>query len=199
VVDRLNVGRTSPAALGRPAASNRTEEEMGLLRLKRAAAALVAALVVVTPSAAAGRGDARLARGITAQLNAFRSAHGLTRLRVSPELTAAAERHSREMAAQGYFAHVSSDGTRFWRRIERYYPMSSTGFWSVGENLYWSAFDHTASFVVDRWYASRPHRANMEAAKWRDVGVFALRSPDAPGFYGGRDVVIVTLDFGVRR
>jgi hypothetical protein len=35
--------------------------------------------------------------------------------------------------------------------------------------------------------------------RWLEVGVGAVYAPSAPGVYGGRDVTIVTADFGVRR
>jgi hypothetical protein len=38
----------------------------------------------------------------------------------------------------------------------------------------------------------------MLSARWRDVGVGAVYTRSATGVYGGRDVTIVTADFGVR-
>jgi hypothetical protein len=35
--------------------------------------------------------------------------------------------------------------------------------------------------------------------RWREIGVAAVHEPDAPGVYEGREVTIVTTDFGVRR
>ena len=42
------------------------------------------------------------------------------------------------------------------------------------------------------------HRKNILTARWREIGLSALKVAAAPGVYGGRDVVIITTDFGVR-
>ena len=42
------------------------------------------------------------------------------------------------------------------------------------------------------------HRKNILTARWREIGLSALKVNSAPGVYGGRDVVIITTDFGVR-
>ena len=42
------------------------------------------------------------------------------------------------------------------------------------------------------------HRKNILQPRWREVGLSALTVPAAPGVFGGRDVVIITTDFGVR-
>jgi uncharacterized protein YkwD len=45
---------------------------------------------------------------------------------------------------------------------------------------------------------SPPHRANLLSPRWREVGLAAVHVGRAPGVYGGREVTIVTADFGVR-
>ena len=40
------------------------------------------------------------------------------------------------------------------------------------------------------------HRENILAPGWREVGLSALTVAAAPGVFGGRDVVIITTDFG---
>jgi uncharacterized protein YkwD len=42
------------------------------------------------------------------------------------------------------------------------------------------------------------HRKNILTRDWREIGASAVTVHAAPGVYGGRDVVIVTTDFGVR-
>ena len=42
------------------------------------------------------------------------------------------------------------------------------------------------------------HRKNILTPRWREIGLSALRVASAPGIYGGRDVVIITTDFGIR-
>jgi len=163
---------------------------------------LLVAAVLPVPAIAGGaatRRNARLEQGVAAQLNTFRAAHGLPTLQTSPELKVAAQAHSFELADKGYFSHASGDGGPFWERVKRFYPVGGSHFWSVGENLYWSSEGHSASFVIHRWFTSPEHRRVLERTKWREMGVSAIWVQRAPGVYGGRDVVIVTVDFGVRR
>ena len=102
------------------------------------------------------------------------------------------------MAAQGYFAHESADGSAFWKRIQRFYTSSPWRSWSVGENLLWSSPDVDAQGALQLWLNSPEHRANLLAPSWREIGVSALHVAAAPGTFHGLDVTIVTTDFGVR-
>jgi uncharacterized protein YkwD len=135
---------------------------------------------------------------IVARINAQRGARGLRSLRVSRGLTAAATYHSHQMGRFGFFEHASRNGAPFWRRIERFYP-SGRGYWSVGENILWESPETSGSSAVHEWMMSPPHRADILTREWRDVGVAAVHFDAAPGVYGGREVTIVTADFGVRR
>jgi len=139
-----------------------------------------------------------LERGVLADLNSLRAQHGLAPVRISSRLTAAARQHSAEMAARGYFSHDSANGSSFDRRIARYYPMGSSHYWSVGENLLWSSPDVDAGGAMTMWWNSPEHRKNMLSSRWREIGLSAVHVMTAPGTYGGREVTIVTTDFGVR-
>jgi len=159
-----------------------------------------------TVASTAGASSARrtssmqtLEAGLLVQINALRTSHHLAPLRLSTTLGAAARQHSTEMAARGYFSHSSADGSHFDRRIARYYPMGSRRFWSVGENLLWSSPDVDAPGALQMWLASPEHKANLLTARWREIGISAVHTAAAPGAYGGREVTIVTTDFGVRR
>jgi uncharacterized protein YkwD len=103
------------------------------------------------------------------------------------------------MAARGYFSHDSANGSSFDRRIARFYPMGKSRYWSVGENLLWSSPSVDAPGALTMWFNSPEHRKNMLTARWREIGLSAVHVPAAPGAYGGREVTIVTADFGVRR
>jgi uncharacterized protein YkwD len=135
--------------------------------------------------------------GVLGQLNQIRTQHGLTPLTLSPNLTRAAHAHSQEMVEKGYFAHESADGSLFWKRIQAYYPEGS-GSWSVGENLFWTSGSASVSGSVQAWMASPGHRANILDPNWRQIGIAAVSSPDAPGTYAGLSVTVITTDFGVR-
>jgi uncharacterized protein YkwD len=157
----------------------------------------------------AGTASARVdgLRGLTArntlesdvlvQINGLRRSHGLAPLRASAALRRAADSHSVAMATRGFFAHESADGSAFWQRLARYYPQRG-GAWSVGENLLWSSPDVDAPNALRMWMNSPPHRKILLTARWREVGLSAVHAPAAPGVYGGREVTVITADFGVR-
>ena len=139
-----------------------------------------------------------LEHGVLADINVFRTQHHLAPLRLSSALTISAREHSQQMAADGYFAHESADGSAFWKRIRRFYPSGSNRYWSVGENLLWSSPDVDAQSALEMWLASPEHRANLMTARWREIGISAVHATAAPGTFKGLDVTIVTTDFGVR-
>jgi uncharacterized protein YkwD len=135
---------------------------------------------------------------VLAELNKIRRQHGLTPLRLSRPLSAAADTHSRAMGTLGFFDHDSRDGSEFWERVQRFYGPDGYKNWSVGENLLWSSGGLSAAAALKLWMGSPGHRRNILTARWREIGLSALRVGSAPGVYGGRDVVIITSDFGVR-
>ena len=140
----------------------------------------------------------QLESGVLDDLNAIRRSHGLVPVRLSRPLSAAADEHSRSMGTFGYFEHDSRDGSAFWKRVQRYYGSGSYANWSVGENLLWSSGGVDASRALKLWMESPAHRANILTPRWREVGLSAVSVPAAPGVFGGRNVVIITSDFGVR-
>jgi uncharacterized protein YkwD len=148
--------------------------------------------------AGAHRALSALELDIVGRINTERTERGLRPLRLSRGLTAAANYHSHQMGQLGFFEHESSNGAPFWKRIERFYP-AHRGYWSVGENIFWESPDTTASSAVHEWMKSAPHRQNILAREWREIGISAVHFASAPGAFGGRPVTIVTADFGVRR
>jgi uncharacterized protein YkwD len=139
-----------------------------------------------------------LQAGLLEQVNALRVQHGLSRLRLSVSLTAAATGHSVQMARLGYFSHNSANGGSFSQRIARFYPARGYYRWTVGENLLWGSPDVGAARALKLWLASPPHRANLLSPDWREIGLSAVHAPHAAGVYGGGPATIVTADFGAR-
>lgn len=171
----------------------------------RRSLAIIAVLLGLVPAVAiaAARPDAvvpakGLEAAVVAELNAVRLEHGLEPLRRSDALASAAGVHSREMVIAGYFAHESVDGTPFWARVKQFYGRGASGRWLVGENLFWQAPSASARDAVRAWLQSPSHRANVLRPGFREVGVAAVRSPAAPGVYGQRGVVVLTVNFGSR-
>lgn len=159
-----------------------------------AIATLVAATIAVLPSSVPGTAaPARAAVGdctpgsdwgtlrqdLTARVlelvNQHRAARGLTQLSVSTTLTNAAIWKSRHMAKYVYMAHADpappvarsvSD-----RLLACGYPVTSAGW---GENI---AYGYsTADAVVQGWLNSPGHRANIENASFRSIGLGAAAS-----------------------
>lgn len=135
-----------------------------------------------------------LSRALVTAVNAARTARGLAPLSVSAGLTAAARAHAKEMIERGYFGHDA-----FPARIRRYYPPGAARRWAAGENLAWGRGALTPAAVVRMWLQSPAHRALLLSRVWREVGVAAAHSPEAPGVYGGQPTTIVAAEFGVRR
>jgi uncharacterized protein YkwD len=140
-----------------------------------------------------------LETGVLQEINNLRRQHGLVALRLTSPLSAAARQHSQSMALEGYFAHESSDGTPFWKRLRRFYTPTGYGYWSVGENLLYSSPDVDAHGALELWLGSPKHRENMLTARWREIGLSAIHSEAAPGVFGGAPATVLTADFGVRR
>jgi len=165
--------------------------------------AAVVALLLASPAAPASRSrsvsvDRALDATVVLRINDVRAQHGLAPLRVSVALERAAAAHTREMVSDGYFAHESSDGSPFWKRVQRFYGSSGFRTWWVGENLVWGSPKLSGDDAVEDWLRSPEHRANMLSSKWREIGLAAVHVPSAPGAYGDRETTVVTADFGAR-
>ena len=129
-------------------------------------------------------------------LNRERARHGLGRLKVDPRLRKAARWHAADMVNNRYFAHVSLAGSAPADRIRAAGYMTNVRRWYIGENLVWGAGPFSAP--ADRVRAlmhSPPHRRNMLAQQFRQVGVWvAPRTPVHAAYPNGATYV---LNFGV--
>lgn len=139
-----------------------------------------------------------LEQGIFSKVNQLRRSRGLATLTVSPALDASAVMHSKAMAAGGFFAHSSADGTPFSDRIKRFYPPMPGSAWSVGENLLYNTAAVDANAALASWLASPPHREILLGVRWREVGIGAVRAPSSAGTFSEGPVWIITMDFGAR-
>jgi uncharacterized protein YkwD len=174
-----------------------------MLRGASIAAALVA---LALPFSATAGGDANVSTAREPSLEALvlqrstevRAAHGLGQLSASTGLTKAALTHSRSMVVNGFFAHESTNGAPFWKRLKSFYTPRSKG-WTVGENLaMFGGAKPDANAIVSSWMASSPHRANLLNRQFSDAGVVILYDVAAAGVYGGEPTWVVTLDVGAR-
>lgn len=116
--------------------------------------------------------------------NADRQQSGVGTLTLDPALSQAAQLKADDMAAKGYFAHVSPEGKTPW------YWLDAVGYkyTYAGENL---AVDFNDSKdVEDAWMASPTHHANIVKAQYTRVG-FAV----AKGMYQGKETTFVVQEF----
>ena len=101
---------------------------------------------------------------ITGLSNQYRANAGLALLTTNAQLTSSAQAKADHMATGSYFAHDAPDGTSPW------YFFDSVGYsyTTAGENLALS--NQSASSVVDGWYNSPGHRANLLSSSYTEVG-----------------------------
>jgi uncharacterized protein YkwD len=172
---------------------------------------LTTAGVAAVSSSAATSGGARATAGsarlvslpqlesqVLARINDIRQKAGLVPLKPSAQLGTAAFEQSVSMAEHGFFAHESYSGSPFWKRVAARYA-SHANSWSVGENLVWRSPELNARTALDLWLRSPEHRENLLSPTWREIGLGAVHTTSAPGVYEGREVTILTADFGFRR
>jgi hypothetical protein len=96
--------------------------------------------------------------------NQYRSNAGLQLLTTNGKLTSSAQAKVNHMATNNYFAHDAPDGTSPWY----FFDQSGYSYTTAGENL--ALTNQSASSVVDGWYNSPGHRANMLSADFTEVG-----------------------------
>jgi uncharacterized protein YkwD len=113
-------------------------------------------------------------------VNQERVARGLRPLVHDPELVPVARRHSADMFARGYFAHVTPEGLSPFDRIEE----AGVTFRTAGENL---ALAPTVSVAHTGLMNSPGHRANILRPEFGRVGIGILD--------GGPRGIMVTQNF----
>jgi len=104
--------------------------------------------------------------------NKLRQAKGLPALRLSPELTLAAEAHACDMARKDFFSHTGSDGSDIRRRITR------AGYRGClfAENIAWGYT--TVQRAMTGWEGSPGHLQNMLHPRVKEMGLaLALDGP----------------------
>jgi uncharacterized protein YkwD len=141
------------------------------------------------------RSLAQARKAVLCLLNAQRRRYRLPRLRSNRRLLRAAEAHSRSMIRLGYFSHYEPGGVALLARILRTGYLGRTHGWSIGENLGMGQGPGAPPRAMVRaWMASPPHRENILAGKFREVGLGIL-----PGVPGNKRVgTTYTTDFGRR-
>ncbi len=131
--------------------------------------------------------------------NAERRGHGLPKLRESPRLRRAAERHSSHMVGAHFFDHTSPAGTTMVDRIRRTGYTSRARSWALGENIAWgSGRLATAAQIHRSWMNSSGHRANILQHSFREIGI-GIETGLPVRLSAAQSGATYTTDFGFRR
>lgn len=145
-----------------------------------ALALAVPALGSPAPVAGASHGaclDAEEARFVEL-INAHRAEQGLAPLAASATLSAAADVHSADMAATGYFDHTMADGTT----VEQNLRNNGYDDGTYGENI--AGGVETAGEAFDTWRNSATHNQNMLRGAFGAIGVGRAYDESSPyGWY----------------
>lgn len=147
-----------------------------------------AAAYYVTSILTGGNMAAVISAALVELTNEDRAKEELGTLSVNPLLVAAAQAKADDMAAKGYFAHVTPDGYQPWHFIQE----AGYEYSSAGENLAVNFSD--SENVEDAWMNSPTHRANILNAKFTEIGIAT-----AKGEYQGRTTTFVVQMFGAPR
>jgi uncharacterized protein YkwD len=124
--------------------------------------------------------------GLVELINQHRSANGVPPLGVATELTAAARRHSQDMAAHNVTAHTGSDGSNGGQRI------TDAGYnWFTWDEMIGWGFADAAS-MFDWWANDSVHGPMLLATDVAEIGVGYVWDPNSEwGHYW-------TVDFASR-
>ncbi|MFW2542077.1 CAP domain-containing protein [Primorskyibacter sp. 2E107] len=109
------------------------------------------------------------AQQVRQMLNGIRSENGLGPLRPSSALEQAAMAHAMDMAREGFFGHVGSDGTKAMARAKR------EGYRAcfVAENI--AKGQDSLTEVMGGWARSAGHRRNLLSPRVTEYGL--VRAP----------------------
>nr|WP_216217749.1 CAP domain-containing protein [Amycolatopsis aidingensis] len=113
--------------------------------------------------------DDSLTGQVVTLVNEARARAGCEPVRTDDRLAAAAQAHSEDMAARGYFSHTTPEGVTFDQRIRRAgYPKPGA------ENIAMGA--RSADKVMSMWMNSPGHRKNILNCSLDTIGVGLERS-----------------------
>jgi uncharacterized protein YkwD len=116
--------------------------------------------------------DAGVEQFVVDLLNQRRVARGLAPLRLAPELTQAARRHSKDMAENSFTDHAGSDGSDAGQR------MAEAGYdWTArGEVIGWG-YGGDAAKMVNWWMNCPIHWPIILSGRFEEVGVGYVHDP----------------------
>ncbi len=122
--------------------------------------------------------DYRFKQELLSEINSQREIIGLNDLKLSTDLSDAAEIRAKEAAEQ--WSHIRPDGTQ-------YDALINDSDWSIsGENLAKCSDGVSSKFIVQAWMKSELHRINIINPKFTQCGI---------GIYKQNNTVYIALIF----
>lgn len=119
------------------------------------------------------------------QTNEERAIENLGTLTTNEKLIRAAQMKADDMAARGYFSHITPDGKNSWY----WFRQVGYNYAAAGENL---AVNFTDSKdVTEAWMHSPSHRSNIMGENYTEIGIAT-----AHGTYKGKEAIFVVQMFG---
>ncbi|MBU2531371.1 MAG: CAP domain-containing protein [Alphaproteobacteria bacterium] len=156
------ISAPAPAAASRPRATSRTRTAMLDDR------APGNSVTKAPPGALADRNYQRTNLDVAQareMINAYRRQNGLKPLSINPQLTAAAEAHSRDLAKWDRISHYGSDGSNPWDRVRRSGYSASLAAENVGTG------QATLKEVFAGWKQSPGHNKNLLLKDAKHMGI----------------------------
>jgi len=124
------------------------------------------------PAVSLVAGASSPAQQLLALVNAERAKAGCQAVGLESRLSAAAAKHSQDMAQRNFLGHVGRDGSNFVVRTEREgYPDPRS------ENI--AAGSTTAQETMEQWMASSGHRRNILDCSAKEMGVGVASADDS--------------------
>jgi uncharacterized protein YkwD len=147
-----------------------------------------------TRSAASAVPEPSVRSALRCLVNVERARRGLRALHPSSRLTAAADRHSADMVARGYFAHVTPEGASVADRVRQTGYLGGARTWTLGEDIGWgTGAASTPASIFRAFMNSPPHRRVILDRDFSQIGIGVAPGVPVPGQGAGATFV---LDFG---
>jgi uncharacterized protein YkwD len=167
---------------------------VGALALAAVPATASAQACSNTASAAAATPEPAVRAALRCLVNATRVEHRMRAVRPDARLNQAADAHSADMVARGYFAHVTPDGRSLSDRVRATGYLARSRDWALGEDIGWGTGPaSTPASIFRAWMNSPPHRRVILDRTFRELGVGVARGVPVAGEGDGGTFV---LDFG---
>jgi uncharacterized protein YkwD len=110
------------------------------------------------------------------QTNIVRVKNGLAPLIWDADVCRMARIHSESMARNGYFSHVTPEGSRLRDRAR---IVGILRYTVLGENIAFNqGFSEPGAFAVERWMQSEKHRANILSPEFRAMAIGSFVAAD---------------------